>query len=158
MNNNHKNVFFVNLTYTTNFKPSLYKNFDKFKYINKNKINCRNFFLFLFLLKYINNFNFCNNVTLFVKPFKKNFYTILIAPYRNKLSRHQIGFFRYFINFKLIFFVNFLIFKNFDQFFFFLKKFNSFLKFFETNIIYNYKIKIFFNFKILNFIDFKKLN
>ena len=83
---------------------------------------------------------------------------ILRAPYKNKLSKHQIGFFRYFIIFKLSLNVNVYIFKNFDQIFLFLNKFIYFFKFFETNIVYNYKLNFNFEFKLRDFFTFKKLN
>lgn len=153
-----KNKVFININYISNFNPNLFKNFNKFQNKNKKKIICRNFFLFLFLLNFIKNFLFCENIKLFIKPKKKNFVNILRAPYKNKLSKHQIGFFRYFINFKLIINTNIFIFNNFCQLYLFLDKFINFFKFFETNIVYNFKIKFYFNFKLLSFLNFKQLN
>jgi hypothetical protein len=147
----------VNLNYISNFNTNFFKNFDKFKNKNKKKIICRNFFLFLFLLNFFKNF-LCSNIKLFVKPKKKSFINVLKAPYKNKLSKHQIGFFRYFINFKLTFFISTFIFINSDQFCLFFNKFVYFFKVFETNVISNYKITFLFQFKLLNFFNFKKLN
>jgi hypothetical protein len=149
---------FININYISNFNPNFFKNFKKFKNKNKKKIICRNFFLFLFLLSFLKNFLMCKNIKLFIKPKKKNFINVLRAPYKNKLSKHQIGFFRYFIIFKLTLFINVFLFNNFNQFFFFFNKFSSFFKFFETNIIYNYKLNFSFEFKLNDYFNFKKLN
>lgn len=100
----------------------------------------------------------CKNIKLFIKPKKKNFINILRAPYKNKLSKHQIGFFRYFIIFKLTLYINVYLFNNFSQFFFFLNKFILFFNFFETNIVYNYKLNFTFDFKLKDYFNFKKLN
>ena len=152
------NKLFININYISNFNPSFFKNFNNFKNKNKKKIICRNFFLFLYLLNFLKNFLICKNIKLFVKPRKKSFMNILRAPYKNKLSKHQIGFFRYFIIFKLSLNVNVYIFKNFDQIFLFLNKFIYFFKFFETNIVYNYKLNFNFEFNLRDFFTFKKLN
>jgi len=61
---------------------------------NKNQIFCRNLFLFLILIKYKNK-NLLDKSTVFIKPYKKKIYTILRAPYRHKLSRHQLVLNRY---------------------------------------------------------------
>ena len=142
----------------SNFNPSFFKNFENFKNKNKKKIICRNFFLFLFLLNFIKNFLVCKNIKFFIKPKKKNFINVLKAPYKNKLSKHQIGFFRYFIVFKLVLNVNVYLFNDFDQFFLFINRFIVFFNFFETNIVYNYKIIFNFNCKLKNYFAFKKLN
>jgi len=152
------NKLFININYISNFNPNFLKNFNNFKNKNKKKIICRNFFLFLFLLNFLKNFLICNSIKLFVKPKKKNFVNVLRAPYKNKLSKHQIGFFRYFIVFKLILYINTCVFNNFDQFFLFFNKFIYFFNFFETNIIHNYKLNFSFDFKLKNYFIFKKLN
>jgi len=149
---------FININYLSNFNPSFFKNFENFKNKNKKKIICRNFFLFLFLLNFIKNFLVCKNIKFFIKPKKKNFINVLKAPYKNKLSKHQIGFFRYFIVFKLVLNVNVYLFNDFDQFFLFINRFIVFFNFFETNIVYNYKIIFNFNCKLKNYFAFKKLN
>jgi hypothetical protein len=149
------NKLFININYISNFNPNFFKNFNKFKNKNKKKIICRNFFLFLFLLNFLKNFLMCKNIKLFVKPKKKNFINILRAPYKNKLSKHQIGFFRYFIIFKLTLYINVYLFNNFNQFFFFLNKFILFFNFFETNIIYNYKLNFNFKFQLNDYFSLK---
>lgn len=88
----------MSISYITNFQPSLFKNFSNAKlFVNKNKtkIISKNFFLFLLLLKYNNKKNF--NIKLFIKPTYKKFITLLRAPYRYKLARHQFIMNRYFI-------------------------------------------------------------
>ena len=152
-----KNKISININYLTNFNPNFFKNFKNFKNKNKKKIICRNFFLFLFLLNFLNKSLYFNSITLFIKPKKKQFSNILRAPYKNKLSKKQIGINRYFINFKIVLYLNFIFFKNFNYFFILTKKFYHFFKFFETNIVYNYKIKIYFNFIINGFFNIKKL-
>ena len=149
---------FININYISNFNPNFYKNYKNFKNKNKKKIVCRNFFLFLFLLNFLKNFFFCKTIKLFIKPKKKNFVNILRAPYKNKLSKHQIGFFRYYIIFKLVLNINIYIFSNFNYFFIFFNKLIIFFNFFVTNIVYNYKIRFCFEFKYNDFFIFKKLN
>jgi len=148
----------ININYISNFNPNFFKNFNKFKNKNKKKIICRNFFLFLFLLNFLKTFLKCKNIKLFIKPKKKNFINVLRAPYKNKLSKHQIGFFRYFIIFKLTLYIGVYLFDNFDQFFFLFNRFVLFFNFFETNIVYNYKLNFNFKFKLKSFFIFKKLN
>ena len=72
------------------------KNFNKLTFFKKNKkqIYCKNFFLFLLLLKYKKNSIFSKS-TIFIKPYKKKIYTILRSPYRHKLTRHQLVLNRY---------------------------------------------------------------
>lgn len=124
---------------------------------NKQQIFCRNLFLFLILIKYKNR-NLFNKSSIFIKPYKKKIYTILRAPYRHKLSRHQIVLNRYNIvsslRLKTIKIPSAKNFSNVVYFYNFFKKFNIW---FESNIIYNYKTKISYcfkynyNFKIKNF-------
>jgi hypothetical protein len=113
---------------------------------NKNQIFCRNLFLFLILIKYKNK-NLLDKSTVFIKPYKKKIYTILRAPYRHKLSRHQLVLNRYNIisSIKMktnnIFFAK--NFKNVLEIFNFFKTFNMW---FESNIIYNHRIKFSYTF------------
>jgi hypothetical protein len=82
----------ISISYITNFKPAYFLNFNKLQLFksNKNKkIISRNFFLFLLLLKYVDKNNNLLNTSIFVKPFFKKLLTVLRAPYRHKLSRHQ---------------------------------------------------------------------
>jgi hypothetical protein len=99
---NNKNIK-ISISYTTNFKPSHFLNFKDlklFKTKNDSKIISRNFFLFLLLIKYSNNSDiFSTNV--FVKPFYKKLITVLRAPYRHKLSRHQFILSRYSVLFTM---------------------------------------------------------
>ena len=148
MNNN---IYYSN-DFVTNFKPNNLKNFNNLTFLKKNKtqIFCKNFFLFILLLKYRNNhsnkFNF-KKCSFHIKPTKKKVYTILRSPYRHKLARQQFFLLRYFIKFslKIIFSKNFIFNKyiNIIDLFYKLKEFNDV---FETNIIYNHKKKLSFNF------------
>jgi hypothetical protein len=87
------NKIIFSIIYITNFQPNIIADFNNiklFKIKKKNRIICRNFFLFLLLLKYFKKNNFFN-ISLFIKPFKKKLFTILRAPYRHKLTRHQLS-------------------------------------------------------------------
>lgn len=124
MNTNELNI---SISYISNFKPLfLFKHLKQFNLfsIEKKRIHCKNFFFFIFLLKYY-NFNFFKKSSIFIKPIKKKKYTLLRAPYRHKLSRHQFEFSRFYIicNFKLYFLNNFII-NNLQQIY----KFLVFLK------------------------------
>lgn len=50
--------------------------------------------MFLILIKY-KKLNFFKKSTIFIKPYKRKIYTILRAPYRHKLARHQLVLNRY---------------------------------------------------------------
>lgn len=131
----------------TNFKPNFLLSFNKIDFlkIKTNQIFCKNFFLFLLLLKY--KVNFFSKSTIFVKPYKKKIFTILKSPYRHKLARHQISLKRYeiksTIKFKMI---DSPKFKNFSSIIIFFKNVNKYLNWFESNIIFVHKSKINFNF------------
>lgn len=91
------------MNFITNFRPintNMNSNFF-FKIKSKNRIMCRNFILFLLLISYLKNNKFFLNFSFFVKPFFKKSAVILRAPYKNKLSRHQLSYNRY--NLMLIF-------------------------------------------------------
>lgn len=149
--------FIVKINYNSHFNPIFYKKFNNIKNKNKIKINCRNLILFLFLIKYSNNFFKNSKVTVFIKPKKKYYINILKAPYKNKLSKNQIGFLKYFILFK--FYINLkyskMFFFNEIQFFKFFNNFIIFFNFFETNILKNNKIIFYFKFVYKNFFFLK---
>lgn len=147
------------MSYITNFKPANFSNFRNFQIFNNNKnkkIISRNFFLFLLLLKYTNNKNLLN-VSIFVKPFFKKFITVLRAPYRHKLSRHQFILSRYSVLYTISIKNNLIFISNIFEIIYLIKKIKKFYIWFESNIVYQHQIKIFFNFffeknfKILNF-------
>jgi hypothetical protein len=142
----------ISISYISNFKPTrIYKHIKTTNLLTlkQKKIYCKNFFFFLFLLKYFNKNNYNN--TFFLKPEKKKKYTILRAPYRHKLSRHQIEFCRFHIicNFKFIL-NNHLRIKNVAQIVEFLNFLKNYYIWFESNIIYQHKIRIHFNFFFRN--------
>ena len=142
----------ISLSYITNFKPANFLNFNNlnlFKNKNKKKIISRNFFLFLLLLKYTNSNSLDNkilNTTVFVKPFYKKFITLLRAPYRHKLSRHQFILSRYHILCTIKINTKLLQFKKDFEIFFFIKQIKKFYIWFESNIVYLHQSKIFFTF------------
>lgn len=124
MNNNFK----VSISYTTNFKPSHFlgfRNLKLFKNKSKNKLISRNFFLFLLLLKYSDATTILNT-SIFVKPFFKKLLTVLRAPYRHKLSRHQFVLSRYSVLYTINFNLKNLLFKNNQEIIFFLKNAKKF--------------------------------
>lgn len=109
-NNNNNNSCFIyfKTNLITNFKPSVLVKAKEFNFssINKknnsneklkNQIYCKNFLIYLLLIKY-KNLNFLNSSCIFIKKLKKKIYTILRSPYRHKLARHQIVLNRYEIN------------------------------------------------------------
>lgn len=121
----------ISLSYITNFKPSNFLHFNDLKLFSnkkKNKIISRNFFLFLLLLKYTNKSDMKQslNTTVFVKPFYKKFITLLRAPYKNKLSRHQFILSRYHIVCTISVNIDNINFVRDFEIFFFLKKAKKF--------------------------------
>lgn len=115
--------FKISISYTTNFKPSDFLQFNDFKLFkhNSEKIVSRNFFLFLILLKYSNNSIYSFKSSIFVKPNFKKFITLLRAPYRYKLSRHQFTFSRYYVLFSIKVDFENLYFSNIRDVIFFIK-------------------------------------
>jgi hypothetical protein len=133
------------MNFITNFRPI---NIDInsnvfFKVKTKNRIMCRNFILFLLLINYLKQNNFFLNFSFFVKPFFKKSVVILRAPYKNKLSRHQLAYNRYSLmlrfNIKLNNTINL---SHFNDLIFLIKKIKSFFLWFESNICYQHKLKL----------------
>lgn len=128
---NNKNLK-ISISYITNFKPSNFLDFKNYK-LFKNKYNykynlkiiSRNFFLFLLLLKYTYNGGIFN-VKIFIKPFYKKILTVLRAPYRHKLSRHQFILSRYSVLYIINFNLNKVYFNNFSEILYFLKNIKKF--------------------------------
>ena len=150
-----KNKFNISINYSTNFNPDFFKKYNNFKNKNKNKIFCRNFFLFFMSLNFLNNKVNFEKCIIFVKPKKTFFINILKAPYKNKLFKDQLGFSKYFLILKISCFLYFYKINSFNQFFFFFYNFYNFFLFIESNIINNYKILFTFNFNFFNFFNFK---
>lgn len=143
---NNKNLK-ISISYLTNFKPSnflTFKNYKLFKNKNNSKIISRNFFLFILLLKYSNKTNFFNT-TIFVKPFYKKILTILRAPYRHKLSRHQFILSRYSVVYTISFNLEKIFFKNVSEVLFFIKNIKKYYIWFESNIVQQHQTKIILN-------------
>ena len=147
----------ISINYITNFKPNtqISENFT-FSYKNKkNIVICKNFLAFMYLINHLQKKK--NNIKIFLKPTNSSLETLLRAPYRHKISRHQITFSRYFflISFKIPF--NFTIhINNTNQLFFFINELKRYFIFFESNICYTHSCKIKLNFFYNNF--FKIMN
>lgn len=141
------------MNFITNFRPintNVNSNFF-FKIRTKNRIMCRNFILFLLLISYLKGNNFFLNFSFFVKPVFKKSSVILRAPYKNKLSRHQLSYSRYNLMLRFNLKLNSLL--NLSQsndLVFLINKIKSFFLWFESNICYQHKIKLIFN---LNYVD-----
>lgn len=147
-NNNLK----ISISYITNFKPSdflSFKNLKIFKSKNEDKLISRNFFLLLLLLKHVNSNTLGVSTTLFVKPNFKKVITLLRAPYRYKLSRHQFVLSRYYIVLSIL--TNFKVINlncNTDLIYF-INLIKNFYIWFESSIVYQHqvKFKLKFNYK-----------
>jgi hypothetical protein len=112
---------------------------------------CRNFILFLLLINYLKKNNFFLNFSFFVKPFFKKSSVILRAPYKNKLSRHQLAYNRYNLMLRFDLKLNNIInITKINDLIFLIKKIKSFFLRFESNICYQHKIKLNLN---LNYVD-----
>ncbi len=142
----------INLKYVTNFNPNfLIKTFniDKKSKNPNNKINCKNFIIFVLLLK---NIFKKNKISIFIKPKYSNLTNILRAPYKNKMSRHQIALSRFFFNISLKFDIDTAVkLHNLGNVNFFLAKLLNFYSFFESNVCFQHKSTIIFNFYLKNF-------
>jgi len=153
----------ISMSYITNFKPSNFSNFKDFQLFKKkksSKIISRNFFLFLLLLKHSNSNSDILNISIFVKPFFKKFITVLRAPYRHKLSRHQFILSRYSVLCTLNIDIKNVYIKNVFEITYLLKKLKKFYVWFESNIVYQHQSKIIFNVffeKNFNILNFNKL-
>jgi hypothetical protein len=150
------NNIIIQSGFLTNFKPtnfSYLNDFNFYKVRKSSKILLRNFFLFIFLLKYlINKNNIKTNQSIWIKPIHKKIITILKAPYKNKTARNQLLFKRFFFVFKLKFFLKEkLVFNDLQKLLKFIQFFKKFNLFIESSLMYQYKIKIIFNFYFKNF-------
>lgn len=151
------------LNFVTNFKPNK-PNFNNknnliFKFKNKNEIINKNFFFFIGSMQFFQQQNNFKKSSVFIKKYTKKVLTILRAPYRHKLSRHQLVLERYYIiqnlNYKLN--SNIYIYKN-TELLELIKVFKKLYIFFETNLVYQHKMNFFINFfyksnfNLINFI------
>jgi len=89
----------MNISYISNFIPNTqvtnYSAYTK----DKNKIQIKNLFLFVFLLKHTYMYNnTLITASIFVKPKKKKSIVVLRAPYRYKLARLNLAFSRHYIS------------------------------------------------------------
>ena len=113
------------------------------------KFFVKNFIIFIILLKQVFK---KNNPVVFVKPKYCNTLNILRAPYKNKISKHQITLSRFFIVVSFKFkFEKFIYLSGLSSIFLILKKLKNFYSFFETNITYQHKSVLTFSFFLKNF-------
>ncbi len=106
MNLNNK-VLGLNFSYFSNFP--IKSNFEfkannlltkKLTFISNDKKICKNFFLLILFLKYLNlkffkKTKFNLKYSFFIKPNQQNIFNYLRAPYKNKLARNQLYIPRY---------------------------------------------------------------
>lgn len=142
----------ISLKYVTNFNPNFLirpKNLNKNYNDSLGKVNCKNFILFVLLLK---NIFKKNHINIFVKPKKSNLYNILRAPYKNKMSRHQITLSRFFFNISIkLPFTEYINFNQICSIVYFLDFLKNFYSFFESNICFQHKSNLSFKFYLNNF-------
>lgn len=151
----------MRLHYITNFQPQISPSVIQkvglkkiFRNHKSDKIFCKNFIIFMLLAKHC--FKDCTP-TAFIKPFYKNTFNVLKAPYKNKIARHQMTLSRYHIIVKFKFNLDFdLKFDDLDSFLYFLQSIKSYYSFFETNICYQHKSFIEIPFLINDFFFLKK--
>ena len=152
---NNLNFLKVEVIFNSSFKISLTEKYQKhedflkiFKKKNK-QILCKNFIFLIFGLKLTFLFN---DFTFFVFPKeKKSQHSVLRPPYKNKMSRHPMGFstWRIKISFKY-FFKNHQIlnFNNFNSWFNYCNKLSNYGYFFETNVANQRRLKVSSKFKL----------
>jgi len=107
---------------------------------NKGHIICRNFFLFFLFLNNLNRKT--NKISIFIKPRKQGFSTILRAPYRYKLGRYQIGYSRYYT--LIIFNLNLSkkLNNNYQELINFLNTSKTYYPSLDSNLLNQFKIKM----------------
>ena len=145
-----KNQIFLNLTYISNFIPNVHvKNYSAMTK-DKNKIQIKNLFIFILLLKHTYMYgNTVINTTLFVKPKKTKSIVVLRAPYRYKLARLNLAFSRHYIG-VFITINNTKLKKNFFEYTYMgvknqVKVLKTLSNTFDTNMLHQHKAKISFN-------------
>jgi hypothetical protein len=157
---NKLNKISFSINYITNFKPhfNTENNLHTFNLSFKKKLISKNFFLFITSMKFFKQTSIFKKSNLFIKKSKKIVYTLLRAPYRHKLTRHQLTLIRYYICQKLDYNLNFNIeINNKKDLNILIKCIKRFYSWFESNIVYQHKIFFSFyfffcrNFLLLNF-------
>ena len=137
------------MSYITNFKPELlFKKAQRspiiFKSLRRDShVLCRNFFLFFLFLKYCYKKNVFKKIGVFIKPKHRSLFTLLRAPYRYKLGRHQLTTSRYTV--LCCFILNksiVLKLRQTNQVVLFLKICKNFYPWFETNVCFQHRVFI----------------
>ena len=137
------------MSYITNFRPEVFlKKVRRTQIIFKglqrdNHVICRNFFLFFLFLKYCYKKSYFKKMSVFIKPRHSNLFTLLRAPYRYKLGRHQLTTSRYTVlcSFTLSKHIVVNLNKT-NQLIVFLKICKNFYPWFESNICYQHIVFI----------------
>lgn len=148
---NTKTNLTITFVFNSNFKLNNLNLNTQLNFANKSKIYCKNFFIIIFLLKhyYNNTKNLKNTVNCFILPKKIKKFTILNAPFRDKISKKHFSLTRYSFIVKLTFsLVENLSFSE-KSLIMFIEFFYK-IKWFESNICSLHKITINFNFYYLN--------
>lgn len=98
-------------------------------------------------------------IAFFIQPQYFGLFTVLRAPYRYKISRDQLTFNRYFINF--FFYLksefNYLTFQKYGQIYNYIHVYLKLLDVFETNFFFKKKLKITLNFFFKSFFNYAHL-
>lgn len=144
------NTIKMSISYITNFQPLLLNNFSNinlFTNRNKTKLISKNFILFLLLLK---SHKKGLDIKFFIKPKYKKFITLLRAPYRYKLSRHQFLIKRYYITMSLKIKSKKINLTHYKDVLFLIQFFKKFYVWFESNIVFQHQVKLFFKFNFKN--------
>lgn len=142
--------YYSNFPIKSNFNFGLQKHLlgGKITPVGRDKKVCKNFFLLILFLKYINlkllsEGNIFFKYKFFIKPNQQNIFNYLRAPYKNKLSRNQVYMPRYKFSIELNLLTNTLPIKQPHQsYFIILKFFKMALVGISSNIFYLNKIKI----------------
>ena len=93
-----KNQLAINISYISNFTPNIHIRKNNLASQDINKIQIKNLFLFIFLLKHTYSYNSTEiKTTVFVKPKKTKSIVVLRAPYRYKLARLNLAFSRHYV-------------------------------------------------------------
>jgi len=153
-----KNQLAINISYISNFIPNIHVRNNSLASKDINKIQIKNLFLFVFLLKHTYSYNNTEvKTTIFVKPKRVKSIVVLRAPYRYKLARLNLAFSRHYISVSIkinnpSLKNNFLEYTSFN-----LKEQIECLKLisstFDTNMLYQHRSKVsFFCFFEKNFL------
>lgn len=155
------NCIKISLKYVSNFSPNfLLKpyllrtkrtdgNISEGKKHQLLKITCKNFILFILLLKSVFR---SNCIRFFIKPKQSSIYNILRAPYKNKISRHQLTLSRFFFTVSMLINLSDNIRANdITKVALITHELKQLYLFFESNICFQHSSKMTFDFFLNNY-------